>query len=56
MKSGNFEKGMKFLNKAVEIDPEKYKGSKAPTIITKNVEAGYDYLKWAYDQFEKNLK
>ena len=51
MKGGNFEKGMKFLNKAVEIDPEKYMDYRAfmKCIFTK------DY-KGAIEDFEKAEK
>jgi tetratricopeptide (TPR) repeat protein len=51
MKSGNFEKGMKFLNKAVEIDPEKYMDYRAfmKCIFTKD-------HKGAIEDFEKAEK
>lgn len=52
---GLFQIGDSAWQQLKKIDPKKYKGSKPPLKITKNVEAGYDYLKWAYDQFEKNL-
>lgn len=52
---GLFQIGDSAWQQLKKIDPKKYKGSKPPTIISKNVEAGYDYLKWAYSQFEKNL-
>jgi hypothetical protein len=54
--SGLFQIGDSAWQQLKKIDPKKYKGSKPPKIIAKNVEAGYDYLKWSYDQFEKNLK
>jgi hypothetical protein len=52
---GLFQIGDSAWKQLKKIDPKKYKGSKPPLKVSKNVEAGYDYLKWAYDQFEKNL-
>jgi hypothetical protein len=53
---GLFQIGDSAWQQLKKIDPQKYKGSKPPLKVTKNVEAGYDYMKWAYEQFEKNLK
>jgi hypothetical protein len=52
---GLFQIGDSAWQQLKRIDPKKYKGSKPPLKVSKNVEAGYDYLKWSYDQFEKNL-
>ena len=35
------------------INPSRYKGAKPPLNTTLNAQAGHDYLKWSYDQFEK---
>ena len=36
-------------------NPGKYKGSIPPIDPVKNTQAGHDYLKWTYEQFEKNM-
>jgi hypothetical protein len=52
---GLFQIGDSAWQQLKKIDPNKYKGPKPPLKVSKNVEAGHDYLKWAYAQFEKNL-
>ena len=52
---GLFQIGDSAWEQLKKIDPKKYKGSKPPLKLSKNVQAGHDYLKWSYDQFEKNI-
>lgn len=50
---GLFQIGDLAWKQLKQIDPVKYKGSKPPLNTTLNAQAGHDYLKWSYDQFEK---
>ena len=50
---GLFQIGDLAWKQLKQIDPLKYKGSKPPLNTTLNAQAGHDYLKWSYNQFEK---
>ncbi len=52
---GLFQIGDSAWEQLKKIDPKKYKGPKPPLKPKKNAQAGHDYLKWSYDQFEKNI-
>jgi hypothetical protein len=51
---GLFQIGDSAWNQLKKIDPDKYKGPRAPKSPKANAQAGHDYLKWAYDQFQKS--
>ena len=51
---GLFQIGDSAWNQLKRIDPSKYKGPRAPKALKANAQAGHDYLKWSYDQFQKN--
>jgi hypothetical protein len=51
---GLFQIGDSAWNQLKKIDPAKYKGPKAPKALKPNAQAGHDYLKWSYEQFQKN--
>jgi hypothetical protein len=50
---GLFQIGDLAWQQLKRIDSSKYKGAKPPLNTTLNAQAGHDYLKWSYDQFEK---
>lgn len=50
---GLFQIGDSAWKQLKRINPSKYKGSKAPVNPKLNAQAGHDYLKWSYEQFEK---
>lgn len=50
---GLFQIGDLAWKQLKQINPQKYKGSKPPLNTALNAQAGHDYLKWSYDQFEK---
>lgn len=51
---GLFQIGDSAWGQLKKIDPAKYKGPRAPKALKANAQAGHDYLKWSYDQFQKN--
>jgi hypothetical protein len=53
---GLFQIGDLAWQQLKKINPQKYKGSKPPLNATLNAQAGHDYLKWSYEQFEKLIK
>lgn len=53
---GLFQIGDLAWGQLKKIDPKKYKGSKPPLNTVLNAQAGHDYLKWSYEQFEKLIK
>ena len=52
---GLFQIGDSAWQQLKKIDPKKYKGSRPPLKLSMNAQAGHDYLKWSYEQFEKNI-
>jgi hypothetical protein len=50
---GLFQIGDLAWQQLKRLNPRKYKGSSPPLKTTLNAQAGHDYLKWSYDQFEK---
>jgi hypothetical protein len=50
---GLFQIGDLAWKQLKRINPSRYKGAKPPLNTTLNAQAGHDYLKWSYDQFEK---
>lgn len=50
---GLFQIGDLAWQQLKKIDSSKYKGTRPPLNTTLNAQAGHDYLKWSYDQFEK---
>jgi Asp-tRNA(Asn)/Glu-tRNA(Gln) amidotransferase C subunit len=53
---GLFQIGPSAWAQLKRINPEKYKGSLPPIDPIKNTQAGHDYLKWTYEQFEKDVR
>lgn len=51
---GLFQIGDSAWNQLKKIDPDKYKGPKAPKSPRANAQAGHDYLRWSYEQFQKS--
>jgi hypothetical protein len=51
---GLFQIGDSAWQQLKRIDPKRYKGPRAPKALKANAQAGHDYLKWSYDQFQKN--
>jgi hypothetical protein len=54
--TGLFQIGDLAWKQLKKIDPQKYKGEKPPVNALLNSQAGHDYLKWSYEQFEKLIK
>jgi hypothetical protein len=54
--TGLFQIGPSAWDELKRNFPSKYTGNKAPASPKENSQAGYDYIKLAYDQFEKLLK
>jgi hypothetical protein len=54
--SGLYQIGDLAWKQLKKINPSKYKGDKPPLNPMLNAQAGHDYLKWTYEQFEKLLK
>jgi hypothetical protein len=52
---GLFQIGPAAWTQLKRINPVKYKGSVPPIDPIRNTQAGHDYLKWTYEQFEKNV-
>ena len=52
---GLFQIGPDAWTQLKRVYPGKYKGSVPPLDPVKNTQAGHDYLKWTYEQFEKNV-
>jgi len=51
---GLFQIGPSAWEQLKKISPDKYRGE-IPIDPFKNTQAGNDYLKWTYEQFEKNM-
>ena len=51
---GLFQIGDSAWNTLKKLNPTKYKGPRAPKALKANAQAGHDYLRWAYEQFQKN--
>jgi hypothetical protein len=54
--SGLYQIGDLAWKQLKKINPSKYKGDKPSLNPVLNAQAGHDYLKWTYEQFEKLLK